>query len=231
LDCLLENGNANLDICRLIHNNTCILKLTNYRNIIFDFGGVIINIDPQLTVKAFMELCNDLSKNEANRVIKDPLFRQFEKGMISESQLRSGIYKILNIESLQFTDEEFDRAWNAMILDLPKSRLDLLLTLSAEHRIFLLSNTNSIHMRKVSEVVQDTIQKDSINHYFENTYYSYLIGMQKPDREIFDFVLKENNLHPDETIFLDDFPENFSGAKEAGIDTLEVDRDIIDIFV
>jgi len=205
------------------------LKPTDYKNIIFDFGGVIINIDPMLTVKAFANLSPELTEEKTMKVIQDPLFRQFEKGKISESELRTGITNMLDINT-HLSNMDFDEAWDAMILDLPIARLDLIQSLKNNHRLFLLSNTNSIHMRKVSKIVKQTIQKDSIDHFFEKAYYSHLVGMRKPDREIFDFVLKENNLIPDETIFLDDFPINFPGAVEAGIATLEVDRDILQIL-
>jgi len=205
------------------------LKPTDYKNIIFDFGGVIINIDPMLTVKAFANLSPELTEEKTMQVIQDPLFRQFEKGKISENELRMGITNMLDINT-NLSDMDFDEAWDGMILDLPKARLDLIHSLKNDHRLFLLSNTNSIHMRKVSQVVQQTIHKDSINHYFEKAYYSHLIGMRKPDREIFDLVLDENNLNSNETIFLDDFPVNFPGAVEVGITTLEVQEDILKIF-
>ena len=205
------------------------MKPTDYKNIIFDFGGVIINIDPMLTVKAFAKLSPELTEEKSMQVIQDPMFRRFEKGEISESELRSGITSMLDIQT-PLSDIDFDKAWDGMILDLPKARLDLIQSLQTDHRLFLLSNTNSIHMRKVSEVVQQTIQVNSIDHYFEKAYYSHLVGMRKPDREIFDLVLNENELDPKETVFLDDFPINFPGAVEAGIATVEVNKDILQIF-
>jgi len=206
------------------------LNPRDYKNIIFDFGGVIINIDPMLTVKEFQKLVPNLSESEAIKVIKDPLFSDFEIGHISEEDLRSGVFAILGLDPGTISDQEFDNAWNGMILDLPKNRLDLIESLAQNHRIFLLSNTNSIHMRCVSQVVKRTIQRASIDHYFEKAYYSFQMGLRKPDRLIYDKVLSESNLVPSDTLFLDDSPVNFSGACEAGISTLEVDRDILEIF-
>jgi len=202
----------------------------NFKNLIFDFGGVIINIDPDRTVRKFQKLGPNLSSEDAMIVIKDPLFGEFEKGHIGEEDLRFRICRLLNLDPKEVSNDAFDDAWNGMILDLPESRLHLLENLSKTHRIFLLSNTNSIHMRYVSKVVKRTIQKDSIDHLFEKAYYSFNMGMRKPDREIYDQVLNDNNLIASETLFLDDSPVNFSGAIEAGISTLEVNRDILEIF-
>ena len=163
------------------------------------------------------------------QVIHDPVFNNFETGTVPEDALRVRITEILGFDEL-ISKEVFEDAWNALILDIPIARLQLLEKLSHDHRLFLLSNTNSIHIRRVTGVVQELIGEDSIGHLFEEVYYSHVINMRKPGREIYDFVLQDSNLNPKETVFLDDSPLNFTGAHEAGIDTIFVDRDIREIF-
>jgi len=201
-----------------------------YKNIVFDFGGVILNIDPGLTIDALYEMAHKDIADQTHKIITDPLFHQFEMGQVSEQEFRNATCKMLGIKNSDCTDGIFDEAWNAMLLDIPLPRLDLIESLAPGHRLFLLSNTNSIHIRKVSEIVQETIGKPSIDHLFENTYYSHLVNMRKPNRDIFELVLWKNNLKPSDTIFLDDMPINFPGAQSAGIATLEVNRDLVEIF-
>lgn len=204
------------------------MKPQEAKNIIFDFGGVIINIDPLQTVKAFGDLTG-ITEEEAMKVIEDPIFAEFETGKVTEEDLRVNISRILGLGS-PIDVHEFEEAWNALVLDLPIERLDLLQALAEKHRLFLLSNTNAIHMRYVSKIVQRTIGKQSIDHLFEKAYYSYEMGLRKPDRKIYDTVINNHQLNPAETIFLDDSPVNFAGAVEAGLHTYHVDKDIRDIF-
>ena len=125
-----------------------------------------------------------------------------------------------------------------MLLDLPRQRLELLKTLGRKYRLFLLSNTNEIHFKHFLEIVKRTcdmnnpltsplppskgesfIKGDGLSAYFEKEYYSHLIGMRKPDIRIFEFVLQQNNLKPQETLFIDDSPQHIEGAKHAGLQT------------
>jgi putative hydrolase of the HAD superfamily len=203
---------------------------SKYENIIFDFGGVILNIDVQRTIDAFSSMAHTNIANLTHQIITDPLFYEFEMGLVSEPDFRDGICKLLGLDLEVCSDDVFDHAWNALLLDIPVPRLELIKSLAGNHRIFLLSNTNSIHIRQVSKIVNSTIQKPSIDHLFENAYYSHQVNMRKPNKDIYEHVLQQNTLKPSETLFLDDNPINFSGAHAAGISTLEVNRDILEIF-
>src|SRR5690606_27785293 len=109
-------------------------------------------------------------------------------------------------------------AWNAMILDFPVERLRFLEELSKKYRLFLLSNTNDLHIDAVRRALEKTTGHKNLEQYFEKTYFSSAIGMRKPDTRIFEFVCSENNLDPAKTIFIDDSPQHIEGAKSVGIE-------------
>ncbi len=203
---------------------------SKYKNLIFDFGGVILNIDVQRTIDAFSVMAHESIADRTHQIITDPLFYKFEMGLVSENDFREGICKLLELPLKECDDDVFDHAWNALLLDIPVQRLELIKSLANNHRIFLLSNTNSIHIRQVSEIVNNTIKKPSIDHLFENAYYSHQVNMRKPNKDIYEHVLQQNHLNSSETLFLDDNEINFSGAHAAGISTLAVNRDILEIF-
>jgi HAD superfamily hydrolase (TIGR01509 family) len=187
------------------------------RNIIFDLGGVLLNLDMEKTSKAFRDLgMKDFDKH-FTQAKQSGVFDDFDCGKTSPAEFRSSLKKHLpEIVS----DEQIDAAWNAMLLDLPKERLELLQALGKKYRLFLLSNTNEIHVTAFSAYLEKTFGKKDFSDYFENWYYSCRIGMRKPDAEIFEFVLRENKLQAEETIFIDDSIQHVEGAKLCGIRSL-----------
>jgi len=212
--------------------NTQDLKEQNpkdFPNIIFDYGGVILDINVNNTVSAFQRLLPIKIDNFQFRIESSNVFKDLERGRIDELDFLRSINKILNAD---IRWEEFEMAWNAMIGKLPVENVKLIEKVSKSHRIFLLSNTNSIHLRKVNEVVKKTIGADSIDHFFEKAYYSNNMGMRKPDTEIFNYVLREQNLNVEETIFLDDNPLNLEGAAKVGLAVCHItnERGIREIF-
>jgi putative hydrolase of the HAD superfamily len=120
------------------------------------------------------------------------------------------------------TDAQLDAAWNAMLLDIPREKYQLLTKLKSRYRVFLLSNTNNIHLQAVNKIVSNDTGQKGLGHYFHKDYYSHLMNMRKPDPEIFLHVLTENNLMPAETIFLDDNIQNIDGAKSLDIQTAHI---------
>lgn len=184
------------------------------RNIIFDLGGVIINLDMEATARAFRALGMhdfDLHYTQAKQ---SGLFDAFDKGEISSQEFRDGLKKHLPAET---SNAEIDKAWNAMLLDIPQDRLDALQELKKNYRLFLLSNTNEIHVAAFSAYMQEAFGFSDFSAYFEKAYYSCRIGKRKPDAEAFEFVLRENNLLASETLFIDDSQQHVNGAKLAGI--------------
>ncbi|MFN0187851.1 MAG: HAD family hydrolase [Bacteroidia bacterium] len=189
------------------------------KNIIFDLGGVIINLSTQNTVDEFAKLAG-ISQEEVNqRMIQSQEFHDYEKGLISDSSFRTHVCGMLGKIA---SDVEIDRCWNAMLLDIPIERIRLLERLKNNYRIFLLSNTNEIHLKCFSSIVNHVTGNASLDSYFEKAYYSHHMKMRKPDAEIYDFVLTENKLNPSQTIFLDDNLTNLKGAEQCGINTFHV---------
>ncbi|MDQ3111958.1 MAG: HAD family phosphatase [Bacteroidota bacterium] len=199
------------------------------RNIIFDLGGVILNLDPAATQKAFESVGMPDFKEQYSTITQTGCFDDFDRGKISEKEFRDHLKKFLPDT---ITDEAIDKAWNAMLLDLPKERLELLKSLGKKYRLFLLSNTNEIHVTAFSAYLQKEYGFRDFSAYFERWYYSCRIGKRKPDAEIFEFVLNENGLLAEETLFIDDSPQHIEGAKKVGIKSylLPAGKDICSAF-
>lgn len=204
------------------------IDLAGVKNIIFDYGGVIINIDFKLTINAFKELgfvnveeCVFQSKGS-------DLLVKMEKGIIS---IKEFMNEIRQISKQSYTDEQIENAWNALLLDMPVERIKLIEKLKLKYRVFLLSNTNIIHYNKYLVSLQKDFSYSNFNNLFEKAWFSHDLGMIKPTKEIYDFVLKDASLLPGETIFIDDSEINIKGAKSAGLKVYHLkDEDILDIF-
>jgi putative hydrolase of the HAD superfamily len=189
------------------------------KNIIFDLGGVIIDLSVDSTLRKFSEL----SGHPVNKVMETyharPEFYAYEKGEITNDQFRSALKGIFGLKSL---DSELDLCWNAMLGEIPAERIELLRDLKLKYKTFLLSNTNAIHLDCFSGIVKKSHNIESLEPLFHKTYYSHLLKMRKPDAEIYEYVLRDNNLKADETIFLDDNVANLKGAASVGIQTFHV---------
>jgi glucose-1-phosphatase len=187
---------------------------SDFPNIIFDLGGVILNIDYGLTISAFQHLGALQFDTQYTQAVQTKLFDDFERGQIQASAFRDGLRLQLGLTP---TDDEMDKAWNAMLLDLPAERLELLSRLKTARRTFLLSNTNQIHVRCFERAVYDAYGMQGLKPLFEAAYYSCDIGMRKPETEIFKFVLERHGLLHHETLFIDDSAQHIEGARRAGI--------------
>lgn len=188
-----------------------------YKNIIFDLGGVILNIDFNKTIEAFKAL----GLNKIDRLFglghAASYFKEYEVGKISDDEF---IEKIRESLSETTEKEKIIAAWNAMLLEFPPERVEKLKALKKKYRTFLFSNTNSIHLRAFSEIFQSTYPGDKFEDLFEKVYYSHLLEARKPDLKAFRKILNENSLAPEETLFVDDAEVNLEGARAAGMQTL-----------
>lgn len=203
----------------------------NTKNIIFDLGGVLLNLNSQNTVNAFKKIGVSNFDELYSQAKQIRLFDDFEIGAITSTQFRDGI-RALSGKNLP--DEDIDFAWNAMLMDLPEERLKMLDKLWYNYRLFLLSNTNEIHIAAYSQYLQKTFGFPSLSHLFEKEYFSYKIAKRKPDAETFEYVLKENNLLAKETLFIDDSLQHTQGASNCGIQAVWLDlaggKTVLDIF-
>jgi putative hydrolase of the HAD superfamily len=202
----------------------------SYKNIIFDLGGVLININYSLTSQAFEALGLGKFDELFSQAHQTKLFDLYEKGLITSDEFRA---RVKTFFSQPIDDHTIDAAWNAMLLDFPKKRLDFLKKIKTTHRTFLLSNTNDIHIQTINAELQRVHGIPNLCGHFEKVYLSYEVHMRKPDAEIFELVLRENSLEPSDTLFIDDSPQHLETAKKLGIQTYWLDtkkETVLDLF-
>ena len=188
------------------------------KNIIFDFGGVIINLDISSTLKAFEDIGIKEIANSTRHYYRDPVFNKYEVGKVSDQEFRD-VVKTLSDRSI--SDEEINSAWTKMLLDIPKDRVDFILELKKKYRVFLLSNTNLIHQKQFEPYFLN-LYKFPFPDLFEQIYYSHVEGIRKPNAEAFTNVLTKSNLEAEETLFVDDSLDNIKKAKELGFHTYHI---------
>ena len=182
--------------------------------IIFDLGGVLMNLSYQKTADAFKLLGLMDFEERYSQARQSGVFDAFETGKISPPEFRANLREWLSPET---TDAQIDHAWNAMLLGMPADRIELLRLLKPHYRIFLLSNTNEIHLSEVFRMMQKDHGFPDLSGIMEKEYYSCRMGLRKPDPEIFKTVLKEQNLEPGEVLFIDDSIQHIEGARSVGI--------------
>jgi FMN phosphatase YigB (HAD superfamily) len=190
------------------------------QNIIFDLGGVLLNIDYQRTIAAFQELgIKDFEKvySQANQI---NLFNDLEIGKIEPSEFYDGIRKLAGINS---TDESIKKAWNAMLLDFPIERFEFLNQVALEFNIYLLSNTNQIHLEEFNHIISSQHNGADLKDYFIEVYYSHVIGHRKPSEQAFECIIDAHELKKEETIFIDDSFQHIEGAEKVGIKSYWLD--------
>ena len=201
--------------------------MKNIKSIIFDLGGVLLNISYQNTIDEFEKLGVDNSSAFYSKKSQTNIFNLLETGEISENEL------IREIQSSckSATRKQIIFAWNSMLLDLPKNRTNLLKNLKEKYQLFLLSNTNSIHIKEFKSRLGE-VKYSKFYNLFDKVYYSHEIGVRKPHSEAFGLVLDENNLKEKEVLFIDDSPQHIEGAKELGIHTyhLKDNEEITTVF-
>ena len=195
--------------------------------IIFDLGAVILNINYQNTIDEFTKLGVNNAATFYSKKVQKNLFNQIETGMISSNEFLKALQKKTKNANIN----QVEKAWNAMLLDLPEERLQLIKKLKKNHAIYLLSNTNAIHI--------DAIKKQLGNRkwlafckLFDKMYLSHELGLRKPDVKIFEYILNEQKLKAEEVFFIDDSPQHIASAKKIGIHCHHLldDENIITLF-
>lgn len=186
------------------------------KNIIFDLGGVLIDIDYKLTQSAFEQLGYENAEEMYSQLKVNTLFEKLETGKIEEETFYQAM---LASAPEKVTKDAITAAWNAMLLHFRTESLAFLHKLRPHYRIFLLSNTNIIHKRAFDEQLRKETSLSNLEECFDKCYYSHLVGMRKPDAEIYQFVLEDGEMTPEETLFIDDTLPNIEGANRCGIQT------------
>lgn len=203
-------------------------KFPNIKNIIFDLGGVIIDIDQN-------QIVNHLKDNGFNNIellnsdeVKRTL-SQFERGILSAETFRKQLCSQLNLD---VSAEEFDDIWNSMILDIPQRRIDLVKKLRGNYHVFLMSNSNEIHYDLFIRDLQLRFGYREFDSLFDKSFFSFDTHICKPDPDFFIYVLDRYNMKPEETLFIDDTPENIITAQKLGIVTYHslTGARVVDLF-
>jgi FMN phosphatase YigB (HAD superfamily) len=190
--------------------------LQNTSHLVFDLGGVIIDLSMERTILEFSRLAGISPAVLQREYLHDPVFLNYEKGLIDSDLFRASVCELLGTD---VADEEFDHCWNAMLVDLPAAKLQLLTTLKNHFHISVLSNINAIHYDYINRVM---LNGGNLDDYFHQHHYSHLVNMRKPDREIYEQVLQVSGHAPEHTLFLDDNAANIAAASSLGIQTFHV---------
>ena len=189
------------------------------KNIIFDLGGVFLNINLKLTENAFSDLgLTDFSAIYSLSAATQ-LFENLETGKITPSEFYNGIR---HTSGLSLTDDQIKNAWNMLLLDFPQERLDWLNAIRKKYDVYLFSNTNKIHYDFFIEAFQKQTGKKDFNDYFIKAWYSHEVALRKPSPQSFITLLQQENLFLHETLFIDDTFVNIEGAAKAGLQTIHL---------
>ena len=195
--------------------------VTPVKNIIFDLGGVLINLNYQLTRKAFEDLGVEDFDAFYTQHAANPLFENLEVGAIEPEAFYD---QLREATGLTHTNSQIETAWNAMLLDFPAERLAWLSQIKNKYNIYLFSNTNAIHYNAFINIYRQIAPQLGLDinfeHFFTTAYYSHTLGQRKPEVAAFEAVIRDANLDPAQTLFIDDTLLNIEGAQKAGLQTI-----------
>jgi putative hydrolase of the HAD superfamily len=187
--------------------------LNGIRNIIFDLGGVLLNIDPKKTIEAFGKLGMEQLVGDKGLSYDHEIFYQMEQGQITSDEFRQGVLDLLpNSASFQ----EIDDAWTAMLLDFPAIRVELVKNLRKDFKIYLFSNTNAIHVEKFHSIFRNQ-HGFEVSTLFDKDFYSNEIGYRKPSSESYLEIIRLSGINPEESLFIDDSLTNVESAVASGL--------------
>ena len=195
--------------------------VTPVKNIIFDLGGVLINLNYQLTRKAFEDLGVEDFDAFYTQHAANPLFENLEVGAIEPEAFYD---QLREATGLTLSNSQIETAWNAMLLDFPLERLQWLDQIKNKYNIYLFSNTNAIHYMAFTAIYAQTAPlvglNPNFNHFFKTAYYSHTLKQRKPEVAAFEAVLQDSGLDAAKTLFIDDTISNIEGAQKAGLQTI-----------
>ena len=190
----------------------------SYSSIIFDLGGVLIRLNYQRTIDAFCALGIEHFDELYNQANQNELFDQFETGKISPQRF---INELLPYLPHGTSPNQVVQAWNAMILDVPASTLDILRAAKSSYHTVLLSNTNALHVPIVRQEWRK-VSPQPMEDFFHHMYFSHELGLRKPHPETFLTVCEREGIEPNDTLFIDDSIQHIQGAQKAGLQTFHL---------
>ena len=189
--------------------------------LLFDLGGVIVDLDYNKTIEAFEAIGLEDAEHLYNQFNQSKIFDEFEIGSISGNEFISLLQEKI---PQKVSQSKIKEAWNAMILGFEKSKLEQIKRYSEKIPCYLLSNTNEIHLEYIQTLLQQVPFKN-LELLFKKCYYSHIIGKRKPHRETFEWVLNDMGSSPEEVLFIEDSPQHIRGAEKAKIKTLHFTND------
>ena len=185
------------------------------RNIIFDFGNVLFDLDLAAFEREMKNLLGDRFAAVKEKLSRTNVFELYETGGLSTEEF---VAKIAQSSEPALPPEWVVAAWNAIFIGMPHHRFELLLRLRQQYKVFLLSNINDLHERWIADyMLREHKLADYESIHFDAVYFSHLIRLRKPTREAFEYVLADAEIRPEETVFFDDLPENVETARLTGI--------------
>lgn len=194
------------------------------KNIIFDLGDVIVPIDLRAPLRRFAQLANQSEEAMEALWKRHGIWQQHETGLIDDETFRAAVRSMVRTktdEPDRWADTIIDAAWNSVLLELPVDRIERIKSLQGRYRLFLLSNTNAIHIQEVDRRLAE-LGQPPLESLFEQVFYSHIVRMVKPNPDIYQYVLKAADLVPEETLFLDDNALNIQAAAALGIRAVQV---------
>ena len=195
---------------------------TKIKNIIFDLGGVILDIDETIVYKELEKMGIKTSELAHSKEFIE-IMSKFDTGIYTASTFRKRMKALLGLEKM--TDEKFDSIWNAMLLDIPRERVEAIEKVKKHYKIFLMSNTNVIHYDLYVRDLQLRFGYNEFDELFDKSYFSFAEHLEKPDPRFFELILDHEGLLPEETLFIDDTEKNINIAKSLGINTYHISRE------
>ncbi len=193
-------------------------KPPNFKNILFDLGGVILDINLQSTLKKFYDLGFPALLMQYPFSMNTDLFFKYETGKMKVDQFRDEIRKVSGVD---VSDEVFDEAWNSMLVRIPVERTELLMALAKRYALYMLSNTSDLHAPVFEKMFEETARM-KMHNLFTKIYYSHEIGYLKPDLEAWEYVINDAGIKPEETLFLDDSIQNIKASQELGFQAIHI---------
>ena len=192
------------------------------KNIIFDLGGVILDIDETIVYKELEKIGINVSELAHSKEFME-LMSKFDTGIYTATTFRKRMKALIHQEKM--TDQKFDAIWNAMLLDIPRERVEAIEKVKKHYKIFLMSNTNVIHYDLYVRDLQLRFGYNEFDALFDKSYFSFAEHLEKPDPRFFELILDHEGLVPEETLFIDDTEKNIKVAKSLGIRTYHISRD------
>lgn len=196
------------------------------KNILFDFGGVFVDLDMQAVNMGIQTYLGSTLQGLYHRYSE--VFDGFETGYLSEKEFVDAVAK------MGLPPNKIINIWNSMILGIPKHRIDFLQSLHGEYKLYLYSNTNRLHEKELDRLLQEqqNMTLGSFLDLFDKTWFSHDIGLRKPGKEGFEYIIKQTGINPKETLFIDDSASYLTGANAVGMHTVlhDISNDIVDVF-